>query len=471
MKKILSLILVLTMVLALCACAGSGEEGGKSQEGLQVGFGRVNITPDYEVDLSGGAASRTSTGYQDYLYLTCVAIRENGETFIIGTMDFICAEDLFVDPAKAAMSEETGVPAENILLNATHTHASVAIRSDGSKNVEQYRRDFFEWSRQAAKAAVEDLSPAELWYGSVEATGMAWVRHYVMADGTFAGPNFGSFNSGIVSHTTEADVELQMIKFVRPAEDKKDVVLMNYPAHATLMQKSTSLSADFPGPTRDYIEANTDSLVAYFIAAAGDQVPNSRVATEVFSNDYQVYGAELGRIAVECMNNLTKQETTGIRHGERTFTAKYIKEGVDRLDDAKAVQGIWNVVGRGTTQGANAAKEYGFSSVYEVSAVLNRAAAPETNSMDIRVLAIGDVSFIFAPYEMFGSEGMYIKENSPYPMTFVITCAEGAEGYLPSLKGFEINAYEAQVTKFERGSAEKLADEFVAMLTEMKTAQ
>ena len=46
MKKILSLILVLTMVLALCACAGSGEEGGKTQEGLQVGFGRVNITPD-----------------------------------------------------------------------------------------------------------------------------------------------------------------------------------------------------------------------------------------------------------------------------------------------------------------------------------------------------------------------------------------------------------------------------------------
>lgn len=468
MKKCSSLFLAMVMVLSLCAC--SGREGA-ADEGLQVGFGRVSVTPEYEVRLAGGAATRNSEGYQDYLYLTCVAIRENGETFIIGTMDFICAEDVFVDPAKAVMSEETGVPEENILLNATHTHASVAIRTDGSTNVDQYRKDFFEWSRQAAKAAVEDLSPAEVWYGSIKAEGMAWVRHYKMSDGTYAGPNYGSWDSGIVDHSNEADQELQLIKFARAAEDKKDVVLINYPAHATMTQSSTVLSADFPAPTRDYIEENTDSLVAYFIAAAGDQVPSSRIAGETFSKDYKVYGAELGRYAVECMNNLTKVETTGISHGERTFTAGYNKEKLELLDQAKQVQSIWQQVGRGTTEGSNAAKNAGFSSVYEVSAIINRAAAPDTNSMDIRVLAIGDISFIFAPYEMFGVQGMYIKENSPYPMTFVITCAEGAEGYLPSQLGWEMGTYESQVSKFERGSAEKLADEFVAMLTEMKTTQ
>lgn len=466
MKKYISIIMCVLLVLSLCAC-GESEKGGGDQ-GLQVGFGRVSILPDYEVQLSGGAATRVSTGVKDQLYLTCIAISENGETYLIGTMDFLTSDNVYVEPAKAVMSGATGVPVENILLNATHTHASVAIRSTGTKNVDRYREDFNKWAEEAAKAAVEDLSAAEVWYGSVKAEGMAWVRHYVMADGSYAGPNYGSFASGIVSHVSEADQDLQLIRFVRGAEDKKDIVMMNFPAHATLTQTSTDLSADFPGPARDYVEANADVLCAYFIAAAGDQVPNSKVPEECFSNDYKLYGQELGRIAVECMGNLTKLEATGLGDVQRTYTANSNKEKLDRLTDAKQVEVEWQTVGRGTAQGAQAAKNHGFASVYEVSAVIDRANSPETNDLNLRVLSIGDVSFLFAPYEMFGSTALDIKARSPYPMTFIITCAQGSEGYLPTALGFEIDCYESHVTHFERGTAEKLADAYITMLTEMK---
>lgn len=467
MKRILAVMLSFVLVLSLCACGGSKEP--EEYQGLQAGFGRESIVPGYPVQLAGGAATRVSEGYKDMQYITCVALRQNGQTYIIGTMDFICAEDVFVDPAKAVISQATGVPEENIMLNATHTHAGAAIRSNGSKNVDQFREEFFVWAETAAKAAVEDLSPAEIWYGSSETQGMAFVRHYLMNDGSYAGPNYGDFSKSIVSHSNDADTELQLIKFVRPAEGKKDIVMMNFPAHATMMQSSSELSADFPAPTREYIEENTDSLVAYFIAAAGDQVPSSRIDGESFSTDYKKFGAELGRIAVETMNSLTKLETTDFGYAHRTYTGNYIKEGIERLAEAKLVDTEWQVVGRGTAAGTAAAKKYGFSSVYEVSAVLNRASAPDTNSMEIKTMALGDLGIIFAPYEMFGSTGMYIKENSPYAMTFVITCAEGAEGYLPSALGFEMNCYEAQVTKFERGTAEKVADEFLSMLNEMKS--
>lgn len=465
MKKVVCLLLTLILTLSLCAC---GESKPAEYKGLQVGFGRISILPDYEVQLSGGAATRISTGIKDQLYLTCVAIRENGETYIIGTMDFLTSNDVFVEPAKLLMSSATGVPAENILLNATHTHAAPAIRSNGAVNVDKYREDFNKWAEKAAKEAIADLSPAEIWYGSTEAEGMAWVRHYKMADGTYAGPNYGSFSSGIVGHVSDADVQMQLIKFVRAEEGKKDVVMMNYPAHATMTQTSTDISADFPGPARDYVEANSDTLVAYFIAAGGDQVPNGKVAEENFSSDYKAYGAELGRIAVECMENLTKLETTGITELQRTYVGKSNKEKLDLLAEAKAVEVEWNTVGRGTPQGAAAAKAHGFSSVYEVSAVIDRANAPETNEMKLRTLAIGDVSFLFAPYEMFGSTAIDIREKSPYPMTFIITCAQDHEGYLPSELGWEIDCYEVHVSKFERGTAEKLAEEYVSMLTEMK---
>lgn len=465
MKKVCSMLLAVLLVLSLCAC-GSSE---KEPEGLQAGFGKVNITPGYTVQLAGGAATRMSDGYQEFLYLTIVALKAQGQTFLIGTMDFICAEDVFVDPAKAAISDATGVPEENILLNATHTHASVAIRSSGTENVDKYREEFFGWAVECAEQAIADLSPATVTYGSTHAEGMAYVRHYELDNGTFAGSNFGSFSSGtIVAHSTDADDELQLIRFTRAAEDKKDIVMANFPAHATLTQNNTSLSADFPAPFRDYVEENGDVLCAYFIAAAGDQTPSSKIPGEAFSTDYKVYGAELGRIAVETLNTMEAAEGDQICFSAQTVTYGYNKEKLDKLADAQQVKLIWDAVGRASEQGKAAAKEYGFASVYEVSAVINRGDAPDTNSMDIKVLAVGDVSFIFAPYEMFGQTAIDIKSRSPYPMTFVITCAEGAEGYLPTRRGWEIGSYESHVSRFEPGTAENLANDFVTMLEGLK---
>ena len=483
MKKLICLFLSLVMVLGLCACSGGSEEArSESKEttaettapeaasGLLAGYARTGIVPDYQVQLAGGAATRLSEAYaQDDLCITCVALQEGGETFLLFTMDVICAEDVFVDPAKALISQTTGVPEENILMNATHTHAGPAIRSNGSKNVDQYRADFFVWAEETAKEAIKDLYPATVSYGSIEAPGMAWVRHYEMNDGTYYGANFGSSASGIKGHVEDADVELQLIRFTRDAkEGKKDIVMMNFPAHATMTQSDTALSADFPAPARLYVEQEENCHVAYFIAAAGNQVPTSRVASEQFSDDYRVYGEELGRYAVMGLSNMTEAENTGFGFVHRTFTAGYNKEKLDMLPKALEVQTLWNTVGRASSEGSKAAKEAGFASIYEVSAIISRAKAEDTNSMEIKVLQIGDIGFIFAPYEMFGSHGKSIKEDSPYDMTFIITCAEGAEGYLPSYLGWEIGTYESHVSKFERGTGEKLVEEFVSMLTEMK---
>lgn len=466
MKKWMSMILSPIVALSFCACGTSTDS---SVKGLEAGYGRVDITPGYPVAMAGSATTRISEGVMDPLYFTCVALRWGEETFLVTTMDLVGTYREFADPARTHISQATGIPEDRIFLNSTHTHSSVAIRTTGGKGIEQYRNEFYAWAAEAAKAALEDLSPAEVWYGSTQTEGMTWVRHYKMADGTYAGANYGSFQSGIIGHASEPDQQMQLIKFVRSAEDKKDIVLINFPSHATINQKSTLLSADFPGPARQYIAEQTDTLVAYFIAGGGDQVPVSRVVSEQFSTDYRVYGEEIGRIAVECMNNLTKLETTDLRFSRRTFTGKSNTEDMDRLDEAKAVQEIWNQVGgRGTEQGKAAAKEHGFSSVYEVTAILNRANFEPTRSMELKTLAIGDVSFVFAPYEMFGSNAMQIKAGSPYAMTFMITCSENHDGYLPSELGWQIRCYEAQITRYAPGTAEQLAEEYVDMLTEMK---
>ena len=83
-------------------------------------------------------------------------------------------------------------------------------------------------------------------------------------------------------------------------------------------------------------------------------------------------------------------------------------------------------------------------------------------------LAIGDVSFIFASFEMFSETGRYIRENSPYDMTFICTLSLGSHDYIPSDIGFELNCYEAYTAHFEQDTAKNIADQFISTLKDMK---
>ena len=114
------------------------------------------------------------------------------------------------------------------------------------------------------------------------------------------------------------------------------------------------------------------------------------------------------------------------------------------------------------------AQKYGFSSYFEANAVIGRAKTEETRSMNISAMTIGNVGFIFAPYEMFASHGVMIKEGSVCPTTFISTCSGGSNGYIPDDRGVEIECYEACITSFEYGTGEKLAQVFIDTLAELQ---
>ena len=482
MKKIIALCLALLTVLSLCACGG-GEKSAKKEahQGLQVGFGRADIIPEITgVQIAGGdAAARLSDGYLDEVATTCIAIREGEQTILLYTIDFIVV-DPNVYGSQPYISEATGVPVENILLNCTHTHSGVSIRSkwDG---VEDYIKKYNEACVEAAEDAMEDLSPATMYYGSTMTESMVFVRHYLMNDGTTYGNGHGTLESGIKEHLYPADEELQVIKFAREAEDKKDVVLMNLGAHATINNSlaPNSVSADWPYNARTYVEENTDSLCAVFEAAAGDQIPNSKISEIApYGNRYPQFGEKAGEYCVSVLNGeMTKAEGSGINLKIHKYTAASMKEDtedVQRLVQAKELVSLASQKGGYSHPEVTAkVKEYGFDNYLQASGLVSRANYPQTQSMDLHLLTVDGVSFIFAPYEMFGVSGRAIKDQSPYDMTFVITCSENAGGhmgYLPHLYGCEEGFYEYDVTKFARGTAEDLVETYVAQLTEMKNA-
>lgn len=464
MKKCISLILVIVMCLSLGACAGGG------QGGFRAGYGREKVMPDTPLTLGGsGTADREPEGALDFLYVTCVAVTdEKDQTVLLITQDFLNSDDSFVIPAKEKIVEATGIPMENIMVSGTHTHSAPAITNLKFPGMAAYREIYYKGMVKAAQKALEDRSAATVQTGSVWAEGMAFSRQYILPDGSMVNNAASSLNP--VGHPDDPDQEAQLVRFVRAEEGKKDILVMNYPIHATFNGSATDkmICSDAPGSIRYYIEKKADLQVAYFIAAAGNQVPDSRLKEEKHGLDWEEYGHALGQTIIDYLPNLQEVESGDIQLTKRIFTATTNKDRVEELSEAKEAMSAYSA---GGNKYKDLVEKYHFSSIWEAQAIVKRAELDTTQQLPLYTLAIGEISFIFAPYEMFAPTGMYIKENSPYDMTFVITCANGSFGYLPTDRAYDYGVYEGFVTRVVRGTAEEVADTFLQMLTELKAAQ
>lgn len=478
MKKILCFLLVLTIVLGLCACGGS--QGGEEQPKdliLEAGFARENCNPSaYPVHIAGGDAYANICydGCMDPLTTTCIALKQGEETYLIFTCDTVDIDDFFCFTTDQAISDAVGIPTERIILNATHTHSAPTLKHNLT-NAAAYTNTFNNACIAAAKRAIKDLSPvSEISYGSIMTENMTRVRHYLMNDGTTYGMGHGSTKSGYKAHHYEADEELQVIRIARSAEGKKDIVLMSMPTHATIVSSGPKmLSADFPGIARVEVEKAADVHCAYFIGAAGDQVPNSSIGEVPLAGKYVDYGKKLAEYVVNCLNNNMKP-TTGnkVTFYSETFVAKRMKEGiedVDRLVKATEIVTLVGQYGSYTSEPvASKIKEYGFSIYYEASGLWERSRSPETGSFDIYAMSIGNVGLVFAPYEMFSSHGKQIKNDTSMDMAFIITNSENDQGYIPDENACEHSYYEYDIALYARETGTELAERYVEILTALQ---
>ena len=458
--------------------------------GLKVGFAREDITPNYKV-LLVGTSPRVSQSAKDGIFLTCVALQEGKETYLIYTADFIKADSSrYVANAKSAVSQATGVPVGNITISATHTHSSVGIaqdhwtfetENDGDGNLARFRDDFNAAAVRTAQSAIADLTKVDAAHAGA-VTGkkdVAFVRHYTTWLGVDYSNDGGYDNSSYRKHASDADNQIQLVQFERTG-DKKDVVLMSVPAHATLNERSEELSADFPYYARTYVEQNTNSLVAYFIGAAGDQVPRSKLtdsrlkSTLGVSNntDAAIYGQKLGGYAVEALNSgLTQLRSTAVKITPAVFEGKI---GTDHFDSINTAKSLVQSYDRGETVSSDF-KSAGFAGIYDARWTVYRKeysdAYGQGMDMNIKTMAVGDLGFIFAPYEMAGVNGKQIKDGSPYATTFIATCSDDSVSYVASQDAFDHESYEAQCTWFASGSGELLAKRFVEVLEQQKYNQ
>lgn len=479
MKKLACYFLTLCLLFGLCACGSQGSEtpatNGQQADategahsGFMVGYSKVNITPSYPVPLRGygNTSKRMSTGYTDYIYATCVAITgTNGETVIAYGIDLTNAFSNCFPDYREKVAKEIGISVDNVHLSCSHMHSGCDMTNTSAPGVNEYIRDMEKWLIQAAEEAMEDRCPATIQYASAATKNLNFVRRYYRTDGTPAGDNYGSFsNAPIDRHESEVDNQLQVIKFVR--EDDKDVLMANFQTHPhrNASSKNTNMTADIPGVFRTELENELDVEVVYFTGASGNVNPTSRISEENITKDYKEQGKALAKYVLDMEGNYTDIPVGPVYALSIEFTGPTDHSQDDKVNAARYMQDLLDK-GENFNDHLDYAKEHGINSQFSPSCIIRKANAADTRTTGLYAFSVASLGFAVVPFEMFDSNGKFVKDNSPFDATFVLTCANEHNTYLPSALGFENGGYEVDQSHFAPGTGEVVADKYVEMLT------
>ena len=496
MKRLISLLLVLVMALSLCACGGNDTPtttggaddttaaAGETTGVFMAGYCKMDITPEEEgLPMMGYSnnENRLSTGMYTYLYATTLVVQDaEGNRAAIISVDSGAVGASVGDPIRKEISEKTGIPFDSIMITAIHQHSTPAWSSSKVAGASRYAKMFHKRAVESVEKALEDLAPATMSIATIETEGLAFVKHYLMNDGSYCGDNYGSSASGYKEHESEADNDLQLVKFDREGQTTvggkkaKNILLSNFQGHPHTGTGSgdTNISADVPGIYREEAEAGTGYHVMYVSGAQGNLNMSSRITEENKFADFKARGKALANYAIKAVKDdvFTPVNTGKVQGVVQTYVGKTDHTMDHLVSEAMLIDAEW-------TKSNNSSKAMALGtsgeihSVYHATAIVAKAKEGPTKEMPVIAISFGDVAICGGQYEMFDTNGMEIKAGSPFAMTFTAHMANGTQGYVPSAMSYKNGCYSADITRYAPGSGEELRDTFLHMLRDLRDAQ
>lgn len=414
-----------------------------------VGYAREDITPTvYPCGMDG---ENVASSAYDPMYATAIALSDGETTAILLTLDVVNISKSMFKEMIDGITEQTNVPAENIYIHSVHNHSSpMYVLAEEVKEgaCVAWRLDTIKKTPLAAKKAIDDLSAAEAYVGKCNAEGLNLVRKRQYEQG--------------------ADPEMQVIRFIR--EGKKDVILANWQAHPASSVSSKYISADFIGSFREEVEAKNNALFAYFNGANG----NLNVDIDK-DKERIIVVREVGFKLAQKLNAMLLDNTAmkKAKLGKIRNAAIEYPAPINPVDDKELADKVMELF-EADKFSNETAQALGLESVYILRALKNRILLMRNGStsqpIPLWALSFGDIGFGLVPYEMFDRNGMQIKRESPFEMTFVCTLVgpAGYGGYIPSGAEFGKGVYEVWVCLYKPGIGEELADGVIKLLEDTK---
>ena len=417
----LAAIVVLSAVVAAPANATQKNETGK----LKAGIAREIITPKVGGLLSGYGSDKPSTVVHDNLTVTALAIEyEKTKVILMSATVCLISNDL-TESLRKQCGEAAGVPAENVILAATHTHSGPVMTAEYNNRI------FIPGCIAAAKAAVQNLKPATIGVGKTDSK-VGINRRKLMPDDRVL-----LSNNPWGTH----DAEMTVISF-KDKNNKTFANIVHYAAHCTAAGINTEITRDWAGGMIDRLEAESGGMTMFLQGLQGDIGPRLPNGEDKGDMKHVVeLGAIAGVDAVRAYKDIRvyREESMSVITGDVKLPNAPIMPLAEAQKELAKLEteesGRWTSGNRNNLKGIIALHEKGETG--ESFFVYHQT-----------LIKIGPIVFIPVPFEVFCEVSLRLRAYSNYGHTLAIGCANGSNSYLVTQDqlcrgGYEVERFRA----------------------------
>jgi hypothetical protein len=435
---------------------------------LCAGAARMVMTPDLGCHISGYYEDRVAQDIRDDLYAKAIVLESSDTCLAIVVCDLIVLLKEDVDRAKARTEELTGIPADNILIAATHTHFGPSTEAgyDVSRE-EEFMERFPKRVADAVKLAQNRLRAAMVGHASASCPGEVFNRRYWMKDGSVV-TNPGR-RPEVVRPAGPTDPEVGVL-MVLDQERDPIAVLANYALHYVGPGQGGHdvISADYFGVFGRALQRYVGrEFVAIMLNGCCGDINNIDIFGPEREFPYDHYQVDrvanvVAGAAYMACNSIHKYDSQA-RLAVANDTLTIRRDEVTEAEVAAAKQRLAEPDSEQQARQATSADP----AWLKATRVLQLMRTPLKRPTPIQAMRIGELGLVGLPGEIFVEIGLQIKAGSPFPRTLVGELANGYVGYVPSDTAFEQGSYEVYTSVIPRDTGSKMAETTLKLLKKL----
>jgi len=477
----------------------------ENEENLKVGWSTVDITPDIPVLVAGQFHARLSEGVMDPVTATILALEsgqgENSEKTIWISCDLVGISDgmrttanLRDEIRNRVVNAIPSILSEQIIVNATHTHAAPYVASTASAE------DIYGVSLEQMADGKPAMSPAVYIPFAADriAQGVisAWRKrkpggvslglgHAVVGLNRLQALKhgksrmYGNTNSPEFSHIEGHEDHSLNLLYFWDLNKQLTGVIINVASPSQVSEHSYKLSADFWYDTKVALKKSLGDSV-YVLAqssAAGDQSPHVMVGSKAEERMQHLLGFDedgtgrgsIGqrkqiakRIADEVIDLFPVMKANIYWHPVFNHEMKLVplsrrllspEDVADAKEEAKTWQAEYDKLKAEVRDNPAIIKTprwyrditISYSKLRRGLVVSERYELEKVQPkmpIELHVVRIGDAVFATNPFELYVDYGTQMKARSPAIQTFIVQLT-GSGSYLPTERSIEGGAYGA----------------------------
>ncbi len=414
---------------------------------FRAGAATSNITPELGSSINGGFQDGKATVIHDELNARCLAL-DDGQTKLVMVVADSCVigRGIF-DEAKKMVNEATGLPMENMMMSATHSHSCGTLQAVGQSEPSPiYQRFVARRIADGVRRALNNLAPAKIGHGSASVPQQVFNRRWKMKPGGIpptplgvttdqVKTNPGINNPNLVEPAGPTDPEVCFIS-VQSADGKPLALLANYSLHYVGGVGPGHISADYfgafavkigqllgTGPEFVGIMSNGTSGDINNIDFRGGQ------AKEAPYGRIQIVANDVAKAVAAALKTVSHADSVPLAVAQKEITLGLRIPTKDEVEKAREVMKASKLSPRMETM----------EQVYARETVL-LADFPAQVSAPLQIMKIGDLRVSAIPAEVFVEIGLELKKR--HTPTFSVSLANAYHGYLPTPEHHKLGGYE-----------------------------